>query len=722
MISLLLALLVIPTLLAACGKKEDKAEKEKELFGAKEFTTVETVKGEPFGELKAYGGDLFFLSRDSEKNITFYLNKVSSDGIESKLFVPRGERVSGFDIDGDGNFVFISSSFISENTDGDYSFILKKVTPEGDTVEETDITKALIGHISEYTYPESVAVDPDGNIIINAYDRIIALDKDKSFIFDISCDISKLVKFSGGIYAQVYGGGESPCELCRIDTDKKAFSEKIGVVKDNDMGYSLSAYGSETGLYISDNTCLYSFDTETNEKKKILNFSDAGVPGSNIRDMIADGGSFICIGYSEESKETFIARISPVDPSEISDKTEIVLAGSEYNICSQLENQIIKFNNENEKYKIKIKKYGVADFDEKLGLDMAAGNIPDILISDSYTQFESYAEKGLFADLYEFIDNDGELKREELLQNLLTAMETDGKLLRFCPEFRIFTAIGKTSIFGNERGLDFDRLDEILKSRPEGTVLFNATSRGSILNMAMKLCGDEFIDYKERECDFKSEYFLRLLEFADKFPETVDYDSLRGKLLDGFADGRSLMLIIDMKDFSDIFWSEHQVFGEETTAVGFPTFSGTGSSFEIGAGFSISAKSKNKDGAWEFIRTLLKKEYQDKTEKFPVRLDSLEEKAEREAESFDSSAIRDVEIGSMQISTRGFEIEEKMTEADIEKVMDVIDSAVSEYKFDGTVIDIVTEEAGAYFADLRSAEETADIIQNRVQTYLSELK
>lgn len=727
MISLLLALLVIPTLLAACGKNGGKAEKEKELFGAKEFTTVETVKGEPWGTLKSYGEKLFFLSRDFDRDnelVTYYLNKVTQGGVESELLVPQGMYASGFDIDADGNIIFFESKSSPEDGASDADFVLKTVAPDGTAADETNISEEIKGHISGSFYPEGVAVDTSGNIIINNYDGIIVLDKNKKYLFDIpvSDGVRRFIKASGEIYAQTYGGGESYCELRKIDIDKKALSENIDVVQGYEMSYNLSVHGGEKGLYVSDKTCLYSFDAETNEKTEILNFSDAGVPGYYIRDVIADGDGFICVGYSETDKKTFIAKISPVDPSEITNKTEVVLAGSEYSIGSQLENQVIKFNNENDRYRIKIKKYSGDDFDEKLGLDMAAGNIPDILISDAYTQFESYAQKGLFTDLYEFIDNDSELKREDFLPNLMTAMETDGKLLRFCPEFKIFTAIGKASIFGKESGLDFDRLDEILKSRPEGTELFAATSSRNILETAMQLCCNEFIDYKEGKCYFTSDYFLKLLEFADKFPKTVDYQSMDGDLLDGFADDRSLMIIIYLTNFSDIFWNEHQIFGEETTAVGFPSFSGTGSSFDIAESFSISARSENKDGAWEFIRTLLKKEYQDKTEEFPVRLDSLKEKAAREAVSFDPDETRILSFGDMMYGINGDRIKEKMTEADIDKVMNVINSTVSANRYDAAVMEIITEEAGAYFSGARSAAEAAENMQNRAQTYLSELK
>ena len=42
--------------------------------------------------------------------------------------------------------------------------------------------------------------------------------------------------------------------------------------------------------------------------------------------------------------------------------------------------------------------------------------------------------------------------------------------------------------------------------------------------------------------------------------------------------------------------------------------------------------------------------------------------------------------------------------------------------YDASVENIINEEAAAYFAGQKGAEETADIIQSRVKVYISETK
>ena len=60
------------------------------------------------------------------------------------------------------------------------------------------------------------------------------------------------------------------------------------------------------------------------------------------------------------------------------------------------------------------------------------------------------------------------------------------------------------------------------------------------------------------------------------------------------------------------------------------------------------------------------------------------------------------------------------TDEDNKKIIDFIKSADRVYHNDRYITVIVEEEAGAYFAGQKSAEDVAEIIQNRVQNYLNE--
>lgn len=727
-LSLILSAAMLLTGLSACKKDGGDVNSASYPAGTVYRPKRYTVSGAPeqTDSCLLRDGRLYFRGvKEDGINVFYTLNSCDTEGGDLKS-VPLNSgdtSVSKFDFDSEGNIVYVESA---EST------VLKKIKTDGTAVSETDITSAINEHKADFFSGESVTVDKSGNVIVNGYFQLIVLDGGGNYLFDIECDngIRKLVKSADGeVYAATYGG-ESYSEFYRIDMEKKDFGDNIDIVQGYEFGYNIVPYNGkdDVDIYIDDSNSLYSFDLESSTKTEIFNYVNSDIIKQEIRDIIPVGdGSFIGIGQSYPAKNMLITEIYPTDASALPQRTEITVAGSEYSIGSMLEYQAVKFNTENEKYRVVIKKYSGEDYVQKLNNEMTAGRIPDILITDSSMPFDSYAAKGLFADLYEFIDSDDAVSREDFLPNLLTAMETDGKLYRFTDSFKIFTAVGKTSIFGSERGIDFKKINEIMASRPKDTEIFAATTKENVLMHAMELCGDNFIDYKAGKCDFTSDYFKELLEFANGFLNSSDMDSyfdddFWSRYNTMYAAEDTLMLIVYLTDFSDIFYNEHETFGEEVTAVGFPSFSGTGAAFDVGGGFAISEKSKNREGAWEFVRSLLTEDFQDGVEELPVRKASLERKARKNMQEFDKDAARITTIGNITLATSGNAIgDARPTQADIDKTMDIINSTKQICSYNSTVTEIVKEEAGAYFSGSKSAEAVAETIQDRVQNYLSEM-
>ena len=64
--------------------------------------------------------------------------------------------------------------------------------------------------------------------------------------------------------------------------------------------------------------------------------------------------------------------------------------------------------------------------------------------------------------------------------------------------------------------------------------------------------------------------------------------------------------------------------------------------------------------------------------------------------------------------------EDAMSAAQAEKLRALLYALVYKSAADYSVTGIVLEEAGAYFAGERSSAETAELVQDRISTYLSE--
>lgn len=667
--------------------------------------------------------------------VTITLHSVNTDGSDLKS-IPlidnsTNEYFDRFTLDGDGNIVFMETVYpddpvSSENT----TLILKKFSPDGSEISSVDITDAVRSAADEYFYDRSIAVDGSGNIYIanNAY--ILAFSPDSKLVFSTETEqygyVNRLVvSASGEVYCTIYQDGYI---IKKIDPVTGSLGKYIKL-SDTEYDYTSVPYNGygDTEIYVDNGTSLTALDPESGEITEILNWVDSDLIRSEISGIFPDenGSGFVCTGLSYPSGAPVITLITPHDASELPKQTELIMAGPEYAIYSTLEAQAVKFNTENDSYRIRIKKYPDDEYLSGLNADILSGNIPDILITNASMNIQSYASKGLFCDMYEFIDSDSELDRSDLLTNVLSAFETDGKLYNFTSSFMVSTVIGKTSIFGDGY-IDFDRLADIRSGFPEDTNIFAGMGKDDVLQYGLRMSADSFIDYKSGECYFDSDEFIRLLEFAGSFPSSAELsmdDNFWRRLDVMYLEEDTLLMAPMLSCYGDYYCYEKGYFGDNVSVVGFPSVSGEqGSAIFINSGFSISAKSDNPDGAWQFVRTLLLPEFQNDTEDFPVRISALETKAKKEMSlSNDEYYYAILTMGDLSL-TSGKAVADIGTPAqsDIDRINKLITSVPRLELYNSTIREIVAEEASAYFAGSKSAKEAAEKIQNRVKLYLSE--
>ncbi|MBD5141480.1 MAG: extracellular solute-binding protein [Ruminococcus sp.] len=399
---------------------------------------------------------------------------------------------------------------------------------------------------------------------------------------------------------------------------------------------------------------------------------------------------------------------------------------------------IRNFNARSDEYEVQFTEltveYGGDKGNEKFNADIAAGNYPDILLYNWEVQFpiESYAQKGMLANLYDFIDTDPDINREDYIENLFKAYETDGKLYKVITSFSIITLAGKSSIVGTEQGISFERLTELVNEYPDKPFETKNDAFGTFITYGY----NNYIDADTGVCRFDSEEFISLLEFCNQFPnefyEPQNADDIQYYLLDREAALLNGTMPFDnmmIDRFGNVKYSEYMQFGEPVTFIGYPGVGGNGSVINpCDTKFSILSIGANPEGAWEFIKYFYSDAYQNKfvTEKvngkycnrFPIKKSALEQLAEESKQLvWDSDEKEYVEPyyfwGGKKIPIG------VNTDEDNRRIYDLINGAVAEnINFD--VTGIIKEEAGAYFAGQKSAEDVAEIIQNRVQNYLDE--
>lgn len=497
-------------------------------------------------------------------------------------------------------------------------------------------------------------------------------------------------------------------------------------------GYNTMAPGLTTDLVCSNNTGIYTYnmgDVECTEKMNLVN-SDVFVANFSALIELSDT-SFIGVYYETYDSGLRAGIFNYVDPKDVPDKSVLVLAGSY--ISGEMKKRIIDFNKSNDQYRIVTKDYDSYNSYEdyqasytQLNNDIITGNMPDILIT-SGLPVENYVSKGLLADIGDLIEKDEELSQVEFLQNVFDAYSVNGKLYYVIPSFGVGTMIGKTSIVGDRTSWTMSDMLQLQESLPEGTNMIGELTRSSFLYSMMQYCGSDFVDVRTGKCNFDSQNFIDMLEFAKSLPEALDEDyygeDYWRNYESQYRDNRTILSSLYLGNIKNCNYTINGYFGEPVSFIGFPTENGMGSYVQAQESYAISARSNFVDGAWEFLRYYLTEEYQ--TELgwgLPIQKKCFDEKAKEALERpyyLDENGDKVEYDETFWINDEEI-ILEPMSQAQIDQITDFVLTVDKCYYNNEDIINIVNEEAEAFFTGQKSAQEVVKIIQSRAQLYVDE--
>lgn len=558
------------------------------------------------------------------------------------------------------------------------------------------------------------------------------------------------------VSANIYGADSSKQLIITIDLATGARTE-LDAKNDYWLVNSLFA-GPDGTFYCSDQNGIYTVDPTTLAKTEILNYinSDYIYSYGNYT-VLPDGRIATFIGnYNPGAMaSTYAVTIfTKVPDDQITPKYIITVASAGY--AYNLQEQIVKYNLASEEYRIKYVDYSQYNTDEdynagqtRLGDDILAGNVPDVLIADQQFSVSKYVSKGLFADLYTFIDKDESMKREEFLENILAGCEIDGKLYEIPTNFYIQGMIGPKETIDTFRDLTIREFVDKLSTLPEGVTFFRDgdITRETLLQMLFLTNYQNFIDRKTGKCSINNDECRALLEFAKMMPEkslwdrdgfdssTFDWDAYNNL----FRDGKALAQGVSIGDFSGIRDYAYS-YGKDTELdfIGFPAPDRAGMSFTTAnLKFLVSAKGAFPDASWEFVKIFLADDYQtNQSWGFPVKkaaldakkqamLDQIKENEENPDENGDTTGDGNI-IGVTQetmiddVYYDDVYYRREVTAADVETAYGYACTAKKQFVYDTSLFDIINEEASAYFAGTKTLDEILPLMESRITIFLSE--
>lgn len=729
--------------------------------------TPEGVTPEYEGQYDVYGSFLYFVSFDGkiEKLENYQRMEPPANDGNYKDFNSSSD-VSGMCIAPDGKLVVLENQYSSwseapegmDSSSNEYweyykyeqSYYIRWLEPDGAEISCAKVEVDPELYLDTY----NIKLDEEGNVVcLYNGTQIVGIAPDGKFSYNIEVEpdsyIDTIVKLADGTIAASISSG-SGMEVYPIDIANKKLSD-TGYPLENVYLYNAITGSNGYDLYYTNGTNFYGLKLATGEQEKIFSWLSCDVNGNDMSSVtVRDDGSVVgVISDYDSSSRSYSYELVTVKqvPYESVPHKEIITLGC-IGLQYQTQDMIVKFNRSNDKYRIEVNDYSEYNNEEngydagltKLNTEIMAGNVPDILDISS-VNYVQLASKGIIEDLYPYIDADEELNREDYFENVLAAMEVDGKLCCTVPGFYIQAVMGASKVVGDTPGWTYDEFNEALASMPEGCEPFDQyVTRDSILQSCLALDMENFVNWGTGECKFDSQEFIDLLNFAAQFPETFDWEnydySTAESTEERIAQGKQMLVQTSVYMIEDLFYNQYtESFGGDITFIGYPTSSGTGNMLGIdGGGYAMSSKSQYKDVVWQFLRTFMTKEYQEENVwGLASRKDIFDEKAEdamtiQYQKDEDGNEILDEDGNKIPIPRYGFwnsetgETEEvyAIDPEQIEQLRELIASTDKKANYDSDIFEIVSEEAAAFFQGQKTAEDVAKLIQSKANIFVNE--
>lgn len=745
--------LLVLLLLTACGKKENDSRGE--VIYVPEHVAFAS-KLQTVSDSCAVGDTIYLLGEVDNRGSGYQLLRLSIQGGEAEKLpdyqsaLPAG---SGFALTGTLRAGANGTLWVMER------LFLQTISADRKSIseEEVHILRNLDRdgkELSRFEYGSleeklglgcvfDLLIDDDGDIFARAEQGAALLDQagEPRFTLESGGGFgSELVRLGDGRMAMSHAAMNAPGEytwsVWIIDKEAGDFGEAYPLAAETPSIINIYDGDENALFYYKAGDTLKVWREGTEEGEQIVNMVDAGIEAYNLNlvSFLADGRLAVQSGNGwSESSPASLDILTATDTGKVRDKK--VLTYATLRLASNQRKAIMDFNSSSAEYRISITDYSQYGGREvamtRLATEIGAGKMPDII--DLYAiPVSRWAANGLLEDLWPWIDKDPELSREDLMERVFQAAETDGKLFEISRYFWMSTLTGMKSVVGDRMNWTGADMWAALETMPEDCVP-TSDSRSSMLTNLMGLDWSRYVDWEEGTCNFESEEFKSLLEFCNRFPEDAARLGERG-----IYEGRQMLLTMSVTGF-EFPQRAKFLLGGDISYVGYPNEWGeVGSSFSFVGSMAMSSACKDKEGAWAFLRTLLlpHDEAEIKTglyAYFPVNKTDFQKAAElamtpeyrinRDGTYDLNDNDEKIEISRNAESFEGIAADCRFyaaTQEEYDQLLALYEAINTYSRWNPGLESIIIETAGAYFAGDKSLDDTAALIQNRASLYVNE--
>lgn len=606
-------------------------------------------------------------------------------------------------------------------------------------------------------YPSDIAVDSEGSICIAAGEEIVVLDE--NFIRQFSVFAQDTYNYltpssDGSVYTHTSMDGK--VVVTPIDKEAKSFGTPIEC---SDLTHIRAMYfadeNGEYDMYYTDENGLHGMRFSDGSHDMLMSLQNSALTDRTFGIMkVLDQNSFI--GY-ERDPETYQYSVGVYKKAEDVDLTEakvIEIAVTDNN-DPDLAALVTSFNRKNPGFRMVVTDFSQYNTPEdpdagmtKLTTDILNGLYKPAIVKGNQSDevVRQILANDLFTDLYPFIDRDEAISRDDLFGAFTRTFSVGGKLWGICPSFDVMTLIAPQSIVGERGNWTFEDAIDIASSLPDGVDLLEGITQSVAPYALFGLSGyGAFIDEETNTAHFDSDAFIRYLKYIASLPAEIDYSALPDDYYSTRYirrhNGQVALESAILQDPVDWLGLEAIFNTKEFSLIGYPTADENeiGTYIDTGSAYLMTSFCEYPEEAWELLREIALKEVKGvlynrlfRCEGFPILKSAYDKIAEQFAAfeyifSLDGKSITSVRYdpenptAADTLDSPGIIV--RFTEEEKSALRDYLDNRVGAPWMDmaeDEITAIVNEEITAFTSGMRTAEETAEMIQSRVSLWLAE--
>ncbi len=605
-------------------------------------------------------------------------------------------------------------------------------------------------------YVSNFFVDNSGNVYLSDWQNVYIYDQDgnKKTTVDLGENGGELCELKAGVVGVCYYKNDEakPEESGRVFQEIDPATGKLtgDTVKLPDSAYNFFPGDDVYDIYYDYNGNIYGYKFDTDTKDKVIDWIECDINSNNLNSysILPDGRVIAFENTYDDQTQTNTMQLivmTRVDAASVVNKTVLTFA------CMYLDwnmrDAIVKFNRASNTHRIVVRDYSEYNTDDdytagiqKLNTEMLSGKLPDMIDINTYSMpIEQYAAKGFLTDLYELIDADADLSRESFVQPVLKALESaDGKLYQLPSTFAVSTAIALDKVAGDYDTWNLAAVKDAMTKLQDGASVFDVyRTKSDILQTCISRNIDAFVDWENATDE--------------------ENDSAQNRI----NSGKQLMTDMYVSSFEDMLY-QLTGFNGGVKFVGYPSEDGTSNhAFQIDGAIAISSTCADKTAAWNFMKQFLTEDYQlgSNVWNFPINQKAFDQKlknamTEEYQTDENGNVVKDengnpIRIPKMTYYTTdtgsgvtfgaatapaastvvigGTGVNEDdsisiyaMTQEQVDQILDLINTTTAVYGYDESILNIISDEAAAYFAGEKSLDDTANMIQSRVNLYVAE--